>query len=109
MGEFNGWVWERAEVVSRYRVPDENDSGEKTHGMCVSVAMSIANTHFRHEDVHKYICCYRENRVDRGVIDMFLVRKNAVGSLNDVQCMRLLKGGFSDHMMVVCRLALHFQ
>lgn len=45
-----------------------------------------------------------DNR-DQRMIDLFLVRRNLIGSVCDVWSRRGLAGGLSDLVVVICRLA----
>lgn len=56
--------------------PDVKDNRERLCGLCVSTGMIVANADFKYEDVHRSAYYrQREDRSDKSMIDMFLVRK----------------------------------
>lgn len=56
MSDLNEWVGDRVGegVTGGYRVRSTNDNGKRMHGMFASAGMTVANTCFKLNDVHKY-------------------------------------------------------
>jgi len=74
---------------------------------CAERELCIANTFFKHKDIHKFTYVARgRGGVNRSMIDYMMVRKDMLRDVCDVRSIRGLGGGLSDHMIVLCKLRL---
>jgi len=109
MGDLNGWVGDRVVkgIVGPFGVPGLNDSGERVMDFCAERELCIANTFFKHKDIHKFTFVGRaRGGVNKSMIDYVMVRKEMLRDVCDVLSVRGLGGGLSDHMIVLCKMRM---
>jgi hypothetical protein len=98
-------VFER--VIGKYGVPVVNESGERLLDMCLANGMSVGNTWFRKKDKAKYtwVRVIDGEVTERALMDYVVVSERMVGKqLLDVNVMRGVAGGISDHFLVVAKV-----
>lgn len=94
-------------MIGGYRV---NYSGQRIRRLCALAGMSVADTYLNHNAANKYTKYrYREDRIDRIMGGRFLVRRNVLRSVYDVRSKRGLGGVWSDHVVVIYRLAFCYR
>ena len=79
VGDLNGWVGDEAidGITGKFGVPGVNENGERVVDFCADRGMCIANTHFRHKDIHKYTWRGKRGGTEcRSLIDLVLVKKD---------------------------------
>ena len=96
-------------VVGCEGVPGENDNGDRIKELCQEKGLCIANTYFKHRDIHKYTW-YRRTRegeiLDKSLIDFVLVSKSVMNRMKDVRAVRGMSADISDHVLVLCKCEL---
>lgn len=76
---------------------------ERIYSMCIGMHECCRYVqYFKHKDVQNYIWYrHKEDRVNKSITDMFLVRKNKISSEHHVWSRRVLEGCLLDHMVVI--------
>ena len=89
-------------MVGKFGVPGVNGSGERLIGMCCELGLLIGNTCFMKLLILKYTWEKVEHCVvvDRVVMDYVIVPRHLEGRLLNVNVLRAVAGGMSDHYLV---------
>lgn len=62
----------------------------------------MLQTHTLNKDVQRYTFYRRrKDRVDKSMFDLFLIRRNVIGNMHDVQFRRGLAEDLLDHMVII--------
>lgn len=102
LGVLNGWVGERiVVVVSRYGIPGVNFNGERIYGLHILAGICVKNTYFKVVDEYTRNR-HKQDRIDKNMTDIFLVRRNMIISVLNAWSER----GLLDHI-VICWLAFY--
>ena len=82
----------------------ESANGEVLQDFCIRNNLKIANTFFKHKDIHKWTRV-SEDRNERSIIDYIIVSSHLFYNTNDV---RVKRGAeiYSDHFLVVGKFNL---
>ena len=103
LGDLNARVsdGEVEDVVGKYGVPGENESGERLLDMCVEQELVIGNSFFKEKGINKYTWIRVANGrvIERALMDYVLITKRMVGRLKDVHVFRGVAAGMSDHFL----------
>ena len=93
-------------VIGKFGVPGVNESGMRLVELCMERELLIGNTCFKKRMIHKYTWERVGNGrlIDRALMDYFIVSKHMRGRLTDVNVLRGVAGGMSDHFLVEGRM-----
>lgn len=107
-GDINARVGQRKndQVVGRWGEDIVNDNGNRCIQMCQQYELKIANTHFRHKDIHKYTW-ERPSLQQKSIIDYIVVHQQTQFKINDVRVKRGATCG-SDHFLLVADVTFPF-
>ena len=96
-------------VIGKFGVPGVNESGEKMTEMCNELGLLIGNTCFKKRMIHKYTWERMAHGVvvDRAMMDYVVVSKHMRGRLLDVNVLRGVASGMSDHFLVEGRVKVN--
>lgn len=106
LGDFNARVGTKDEisehVLGSYGEKHKNGNGRRLIEFCKENDMIVANTFFKHKDIHTYT---RElpSRNERSVLDYILINKTDRTLIDDVKARRGPEI-YSDHYMVVAKI-----
>ena len=97
-------------IIGEFGVNGVNDSGERMVEMCSECGMSVGNTYFKKRRVHKYTWerQIRGEVVESAVMDYVLIQNKSRSRLLDVNVLRGVTGGMSDHYLVEGRMKVVF-
>lgn len=102
MGDLNGRVGKQNEGIEEYLGKEgettKNNNGDRIIEISIENNLVIANTKFRHKDIHKYTRAV-DSRNEKSIIDYFLISKPKWKNVQDVKVTRLAEIG-SDHYLV---------
>ena len=95
-------------VVGMYRVPGENESGERLLDMCVEQELVIGYSFSKKKGINKYTWIRVANGrvIERSLMDYVLITKRMVGRLKDVHVFRSVAAGMSDHFLVEAKVVV---
>lgn len=79
----------------------KNTNGERLLNFCVENELIIANSHFKHREIHK-ITRVMESRQEKSIIDYFIASKNIWRKIKDVKVKRGPEIG-SDHFLLMMK------
>ena len=108
LGDLNARVGNKKDsyygVIGKEGESIESPNGELLLDLCIRNNLKIANTFFKHKDIHKWTRV-SEDRAEKSMIDYIIVSNNLFYNTNDV---RVKRGAeiFSDHFMVVGKFNL---
>ena len=109
LGDLNARVGgELEDVVGKYGVSGENESGERLLDMCVEQDLAIGNSIFKKKGINKYTWIRVANGrvIERALMDYVLITKRMVGRLKDVHVFRGVAAGMSDHFLVEAKVVV---
>jgi len=86
-------------------MPGKNEGGEQLINMCVNNRLMIGNTWFKKRRIHKWTWRSRING-ECALLDYILVDVECKERLKDVNVLRGIVGGITDHFLVEARLKL---
>ena len=93
LGDLNARVGdgEVEDVVGKYGVPGENESGERLLDMCVEQELVIGNSFFKKKGINRYTWIRVANGrvIERALMDYVLITKRMVGRLKNVHVFRV--------------------
>ena len=102
MGDLNGRIGNDNRGVETWMGIEgdtiKNNNGEKIIEFCVENDLIIANSKFKHKDIHKYTRA-EPSKNERSIIDYFLVSKDKWNYIKDVKVKRQAEIG-SDHYLL---------
>ena len=107
-GDLNARVGNKTEVfcgvIGKEGETTESPNGERLIDLCIRNNMKIANTFFKHKDVHK-LTRVVEERNERSIIDYIIVSNSLFYSTHDV---RVKRGAeiYSDHFLVIAKMSI---
>ena len=80
-----------------------NENGRKLIEMCSEKRLSVGNTVFEKKEVHKFTCA--SGLDDRkSLLDLIVVQKEERNKLLDVNVLRGVGEGISDHQLVIAKI-----
>ena len=106
LGDLNARVGNKAEcycgVIGKEGETSESPNGERLLDLSMRNNLKIANTYFKHKDLHKWTRVVEE-RNERSIIDYIIVSSSLFYSVQDV---RVKRGAeiYSDHYLVVAKM-----
>ena len=79
-------------------------NGREVVEFCIERGLCVGNTYFEHKRCHKYTRGVKDQdgAVVKGMIDLVLVKKDMLSSVQDVRVVKELGRGLSDHHVVLC-------
>ena len=98
-------------IIGEFGVDGVNDSGERMVEMCSECGMAVGNTYFKKRRVHKYTWerQIRGEIVESALMDYVLIQNKSRSRLLDVNVLRGVTGGMSDHYLVEGRMKVVFE
>ena len=106
LGDLNARVGNKGDanfnVIGKEGEIAETENGEKLIEFCIRNKLKIANTFFKHKDIHKWTRV-AETRGERSIIDYIIVTNSLFYSTHDVRVMRGAEI-YSDHFLVVAKM-----
>ena len=96
------------DVVGKYGVPSENESGERLLDMCVEQELVIGNSFFKNKGINKYTWIRVANGIviERALMDYVLITERMVGRLKVVHVFRDVAAGMSDDFLVEAKVVV---
>ena len=105
LGDMNAKVGNKHEIslgaIGKEGETEESPNGELLLDFCIRNNLKIANTFFKHKNIHKWTrVVENEYRNEKSIIDYIIVNNHLFYSTNDV---RVRRGAeiFSDHFLVL--------
>ena len=103
LGDLNARVGNKGDanfnVIGKEGEIAETENGEKLIEFCIRNKLKIANTFFKHKDIHKWTRV-AETRGERSIIDYIIVTNSLFYSTHDVRVMR----GAEIYFLVVAKM-----
>ena len=109
LGHLILWIRDRTRgsITGAFGVLGENDKGRRVMKFCTENELCMGNTYFKQRSLHQYTRVARGQGVElKSIIDLVLVKRDILQYVQDVRSVRGMRGGLSDHHVVLCKVRL---
>ena len=90
-------------VVGKFGVSGANENGRKLIEMCTEKRLSLGNTFFEKKNIHQFTWVSGVDDRKR-LLDFIVVQEEERSKLLDVNILRGVGGGISDHHLAIAKI-----